>query len=156
MAAMTRADRHAARHASRLAPSARFLLLSLALSASPVVAGGTLGTDELGSLLQQQPGVHEALTSSLNLAETAYAEVRLGSHFVHLGGARVGPYTIKATLKQSLKDIEVILCTKARFLGHDGSELSAPGSENAARIDEQLVTVMLREPAASAAKPGCP
>lgn len=153
---MMRADRHAAGRVARLAPSAGFLLLSLALSASPGLAGGTLGTEELRPLLQQQPGVHEALTSSMNLAETAYAEVRLGSHFAHLGGARVGPYTIKATVRQSRKDIEVVLCTKARFLSRDGAELPTPGAENATRIDERLVTVILREPSTSAAGPGCP
>ncbi len=142
----------------RVAPSAssRFLSLFLAFWVSPTLAGGTLDTNELRPLLQQQSGVYEALTSSLNLAETAYAEVRLGSYFLHLGGARVGPYTIKATLKQSRKDIEVVLCTRARFLAHDGSELPSPGSENAARIDERLVAVMLRETSTSAARPGCP
>ncbi len=153
---MMRADRHAAKRASRLAPGVRCLLLSLALSASPSLAGGTLDTGELRSLLQQQPGVHEALTSSLNLAETAHAEVRLGSHYVHLGGARVGPYTIKATLKQSRKDIEVVLCTQARFFSRDGAELPATGFENAARIEERLIAVVLGDPSPGNTRPGCP
>ena len=41
---MMRAERHAAKRASRVVPCARCLLLSLALSASPSLAGGTLDT----------------------------------------------------------------------------------------------------------------
>lgn len=152
---MMRADRHTAKRASCLAPSARCLLLSLAISASPSLAGGTLDTGELRSLLQQQPEVLEALTSALNLAETAHAEARLGSHYVHLGGTRVGPYTIKATLKQSRKDIEVVLCAQARFFSRDGAELPAPGSANAVRIEERLIAVLLRAPSPASAGHGC-
>jgi len=132
------------------------LLVPVAFSAAPCLAGGTLGTEELKLLMLQQPIVHNALMSSLDLAESAFAEARLGSHFVHLGGARVGPYTIKATLKQSREEIEVILCTKARFLGRDGSELPEDRLESAERIAEKLVAVMLREPSATFAGPECP
>lgn len=94
--------------------------------------------------------------SSLVLSDSAFAEIRPGPHFVHLGGARVGPYTIRATLKQSRREVEVILCTKARFLDEQGFELLEDRRMQATRIEEKLMTVMLKEPSTSPASPECP
>jgi len=130
------------------------LFLLSTIAGGPCLAGGTLGTDELKPLMQQQPDVYEALSSSLRLADSAFAETRLGPRFKHLGGARAGPYTIKAALKQSRKEVDVVLCTKVRYLDRDGSELPQGKAEEAARIDEKLSAVMLREPSSS--RPECP
>ena len=134
----------------------RLLQVLIAISAGPCLAGGTLDSKELEPLIRQQPTVREALLSSLVLSNSAYAELRLGSHFIHLGGARVGPYTIKATLKESHKEVEVILCTKARFLDDQGSELLEDKRMQATRIDEKLIIVILKEPSTIFASPECP
>ena len=122
--------------------------------AGPCFAGATLGTNELEILLRQQPAVHEALESSIKLSETAYAETRLGPHFAHLGGARVGPYTVRGMLKQSHKEIELVLCTEADFIDAGGAKLTEAVFENAVRVEERLTAVVLRE--RSDPRPACP
>lgn len=94
--------------------------------------------------------------SSLVLSDSAFAEIRLGSHFIYLGGARVGPYTIRATLKQSQREVEIVLCTKARFLDDQGSELPGDKRMQATRIDEKLIIVMLKEPSTTLTSSECP
>jgi len=122
-----------------LLPFAALLVPGLSL------AGGTLGTVELDSLLAQRPALRDFLRSTLRLSDSAFAEVRLGSHFTHLGGARLGPYTISATSLQGGKPIEVVLCTTARFLDRNGKDLPENRIEEATATRETLTGVMLRE-----------
>lgn len=134
----------------------RLLQVLLAISASQCFAGGTMNAEELKQLIGQKPAIGEALAYSFELSDSAYAEIRLGSHFKYLGGARVGPYTIQATLKTSHKRIFVILCTKARFLDDRGVELQPGKEEYAQGIDEKLISVVLVEPPAVSAGLVCP
>jgi hypothetical protein len=119
-------------------------------------AGGTVGLDDVDSLLRQRPALRSFLISSLDLERTVMAAVRLGPHFERLGGARVGPYMLEGRPKGS-KDanpLEVVLCTHVRFLDADGK---VPLDETkATRIDEQLVVVMIRESHSKPAVPSCP
>lgn len=73
--------------------------LALGISATPCWPGGTMGTSELQGLLDQQPAARDALLATVRLSDSAFGEVRFGSHFVHLGGMRAGPYTIPACSK---------------------------------------------------------
>lgn len=134
----------------------RLIQVLMAISASQCFAGGTMNTEELKQLIAQKPAIGETLAYSFELSDSAYAEIRLGSHFTHLGGARVGPYTIQAALKPSHKRIVVILCTKARLLDEQGVELQPGKEEYARRIDEKLVSVVLVEPPAVSAELVCP
>ncbi len=131
------------------------LLVGLAVpTASP--AGGTVGLDDVDPLLRRRPTLRSFLISSLDLENTVMAAVRLGPHFEHLGGARVGPYLLEGKPKGS-KDadpLEVVLCTHVRFLDADGK---VPVDETkATRIDEQLSVVMIRESHSKPAVPSCP
>jgi hypothetical protein len=120
------------------------------------VAGGTLGTDELGLLISQMPVVRDLLSSSVRLSDSAFAEVRLGPHFKNLSGARMGPYTIQATSKKDGSALIVVLCTKTRFLSSTGQELPEARIEEAASIEEKLTGVMLRQEGSAAdGRPPC-
>jgi hypothetical protein len=119
------------------------------------IAGGTLGTDELGDLLAQMPAVRDLIHANLVLSESAFAQIRLGSHFKELGGARVGPYTIGATSKKDDGAVLVVLCTKARFLDKAGHEVPEARIEQAVSIDEKLTGVMLRQGGTPFDPPGC-
>lgn len=119
------------------------------------IAGGTLGTDELDSLMGQMPGVRDFLRSSLHLSESAYAEIRLGPAFKKLSGARMGPYTIEAKSEKDGKALVVVLCTRARFLDSKGRELPETRIEQAVSIDEKLTGVMLRQQGDVAERPPC-
>lgn len=134
----------------------RHLHVLLAMLAGPCFGGGTLRTEELGPLMAQHPDVRDALTSALVLSDSAYAEVRLGPHFTNLGGARVGPYTIRAIVRQTGRELELVLCTKIRFLDSNGLELPEGRLEEAARVDEQLTTAMLHELSPAHVGAACP
>jgi hypothetical protein len=119
-------------------------------------AGGTVGLDEADRLLRQRPSLRRFLMSSLELENTVMAAVRLGPHFEHLGGARVGPYLLEGRPKGS-KDgepLEVVLCTHVRFLDAEG-KVPAEESE-ATRVEERLTVVMIREAHSQPAVPSCP
>jgi hypothetical protein len=118
-------------------------------------AGGTLGTKELESLMAQKPNVRAALMSSLTLSESAFAETRLGSHFPHLEGARIGPYTIRAT-SQDGRNVEIVLCTTYRFLDGKGRAVANAAMETARSIDERLDAVLIQEPQSAERPPKCP
>lgn len=128
---------------------------ALLSAAGLCAAGGTLGTEELEPLMAQKPNVYAAITSSLVLSESALAETRLGSHFPHLGGARIGPYTIRATTQDG-RSIEVVLCTSYRLLDGKGRPVSEAMLESAETIDERLEAVLIQELQSADRPPKCP
>jgi len=91
----------------------------------------------------------------MKLSDSAFAETRLGSHFVHLGGARVGPYTIRATAPDD-HEVDVVLCTTYRFLDEHGHVLPEGKMESATRIDERLEAVLLQDIQEEQGRPKCP
>lgn len=119
-------------------------------------AGGTLGTEELDGLISQKPEIRDFLRSSVRLSNSAYAEVRLGSHFKHLGGARMGPYTIGAKSLKEYRPFLVVLCTKSRFLDRKGNALPEDRMTEATSMDEKLTAVMLRQENEIESRPACP
>jgi Ran GTPase-activating protein (RanGAP) involved in mRNA processing and transport len=131
------------------------LLVSLAIPTASM-AGGTVGFGDIDPLLRRRPALRDFLLSSLELQSTVMAAVRLGPHFEHLSGARVGPYLLQGKPKGSkdAEPLEVVLCTHFRFLDADGKV--AADETKATRIDEQLTVVMIREAHSKPAVPSCP
>jgi hypothetical protein len=93
----------------------------LVLMAKTAFAPGTLDLDEISALLSQQPRIFRALTTGFEIQKTAIG-VRLGNHFTHLGGKRIGPYTLWARPRGSAGpfDIEIQVCTSVTFLNSTG------------------------------------
>ena len=94
--------------------------------------------------------------SSLDMDSTVMAAVRFGSHLKYLGGGHMGPYMIQARPKtpKDASPFEVVLCTDARFF--DASGQVTEDEMNAARLEEKLTVVMLRELNSRPAIPNCP
>lgn len=133
-----------------------FFVLAFAVVPGFCVAAGTVSFSAIAPLLAQKPQIREFLRSSLDMDQTVTAAVRFGRHFKYLGGARMGPYIIRARPKtpQNAAPIEVVLCTDAKFF--DGSGKPTRDKANAARFAETLTVVMLRDADASPAIPSCP
>ena len=131
-------------------------ILAWAMAPALSVAGGSVGLADIDPLLRQKPALREFLASSLKLDDTAMAAIRFGPHVKHLGGARMGPYTIQAHPKTSRNaaPIEIVLCTDARFF--DSSGQAVQDETNAVRLEEKLTVVMLREINSAPASPNCP
>jgi Ran GTPase-activating protein (RanGAP) involved in mRNA processing and transport len=133
-----------------------WVLLTCMLVPCVSTAGGTVGLADVEALLRQRPALRHFLMSSLELENTVMAAVRLGPHFEHLGGARIGPYLLQGKPKGSKngEPLEVVLCTQSRFL--DGAGKPAADETKAAGVEEQLTVVMLREAHSRPAIPSCP
>ena len=116
------------------------------------IAGGSMGMSELLPILKQDPAFFTDLTANYSLPESAYAEVRLGGHFKHLGGARLGPYTFLVQQLPPRPAIarQVLLCTTAQFVSTRGQVLPEPQWELATQIREKLVSASFQEPNAPA------
>ena len=121
-------------------------------------AGGSVEFKVIEQLIRQQPTMYSWLSSSLVLPDTAFAEVRFGSHFKHLGGGRMGPYTFmaKPRASSSTSEIEVIVCTDVRFLDKSGKQLPDSKIEDAVRLEEKLASVQVRDRRGNAGRPVCP
>jgi len=133
-----------------------FFVLVLVGAPSVCTAGGTVSLSELDPLLRQKPDLRMFLISALDMDDTVMAAVRFGSHVKFLGGARIGPYMIKARPKTpaNASPIEVVLCTDTRFF--DASGRVTQEETNATRLEEKLSVVMLREANSAPAIPNCP
>lgn len=138
----------------RLAP----LLLALVLLPTICKAGGTVEFERVDRLLQQRPEIREVLLQSLLMPGDAFAQVRLGPHFKHLSGYRLGPYTFLASPKgKTGVSVLVTLCTSAQLLDNSDKVLpTGSGQEFAAtRVREFLNAVVLRDVGVSSAA-ACP
>jgi hypothetical protein len=137
----------------------RFLLGIAGLAASGLCsAGGSIEFKVVDQLIRQQPIIYSWLSSSLVLPDTAFAEVRFGSHFKHLSGGRMGPYTFMAAprVSSATGKIEVIVCTDVRFLDRYGKQLPDSEIEDAVRLEETLASVQVRDTRGDAGSPVCP
>lgn len=143
---------------NRMTVAGRAWLILVACVLLPVKShgGGTVDLADVDPLLRQAPAVRSALVSSLDLANTATAAVRFGPQFTHLGGARMGPYIIRARPKGSTggDTLEVVVCTRARLL--DASGKATESASDAVRVEEHVTVVMLRVLNAVPAIPTCP
>lgn len=115
---------------------------------------------ELLELLKQKPQIREFILQSFDMSHGAWGAIRLGSHYTHLGGKRLGPFTIQLALKGSTTVSPVILtlCTTNTFYGKSGRAI-AEGSDaefQAVRVEEKLVSVQLRQASEVNDEPICP
>jgi hypothetical protein len=129
----------------------KLVILLVLFTASRLSAGGTVDYRDVRHLLRQQPAIERLIASSVDVASTGVA-VRLGNHWKHLGGMRVGPYVFAARPRNSRDEgFDLVVCTQVTFLTASGKETRDP--DDAASVREQLVSVGLM-PAGSGAS-GC-
>lgn len=136
-----------------LRPALASLLFTIAGSAA---AQGTLSFKELEPLLKQQPATRAWMAESLKLPDSAVAEVRLGNHFVNLGGKRVGPYYFEAQSKTGKSVLWIGLCTQRVFQDKAGKILPEDKETQAAKVTENLVSVLVADKPAKGEPPRCP
>jgi len=107
---------------------------------------------ELQPILKQNPTFLANLTANYAFPESAYVELRLGSHFKKLGGARMGPYTflVQQLPPRPAVTRQVLLCTRAQFISANGRVLPESKWEFAAQLRETLVSATFQEPNAPA------
>jgi hypothetical protein len=133
---------------------------SLLLIGDRCLAGGTLDESQVLRLLVQKPQIKEFVVQAFDMPRGAYAEIRLGSHFKHLGGARLGPYTAMVTPKGSSEFSSVVLtlCTEYQFLGRNGEPIKedSPDLVDATDVKETLVSVQLTQASELSNRPTCP
>jgi hypothetical protein len=122
------------------------------------VGGGTLEFAQVEQLLREQPATYRWLATTLVFPSAAYAEIRLGTHFPALGGARIGPYSFFAERRGAgpASRVEVTLCTRYRFLDPQGVELPEGEIEKATKIDEHLLAILVRDPQTNMNRSLCP
>ncbi|HWI80719.1 hypothetical protein [Ramlibacter sp.] len=111
-------------------------------------------------LLDQKPQVKEFILQNFDLPNGAWAEVRIGSHFKHLGGKRLGPYTVQVRPKgtHEISPVVLTLCTTYQFLDRNGAsvDLDVAGRADVVDVREKLVSVQLREAREMDTRPACP
>ena len=139
-----------------MARAIRRLVVLLAALPGVCVAAGTVTLADIDPLLQQEPLVRSFLMSSFDMDPTVTAALRFGSHVKYLGGAHAGPYIVIARPKapKDAAPLEIVLCTDTRFF--DPSGRPTEDEANAARLEEKLTAVMLRETGSKPAIPSCP
>ena len=138
----------------RLAP----FILALMLLPAICRAGATVGFGQVDHLLQQEPEIRAVLLQSLVMPTSAFAQIRLGPHFMHLGGHRLGPYTFQASPKgKAGAPVLVTLCTSSLLLDSSGKVLPAGTDQefSATQVRELLNAVVLRDAGVSSAA-ACP
>jgi hypothetical protein len=139
-----------------MARTIRPLVLLLAALPGLCLAAGTVTLAEIDPLLRQRPQLRAFLVSTFDLDPTVAAALRFGSHVKYLGGAHAGPYIIRAKPKapSGAAALEIVICTDTRFF--DPSGKATEDEANAARLEETLAAVMLREAGSRPAIPSCP
>ena len=70
----------------------------------------------------------------------------------------MGPYTFmaKPMASGSINEIEIIICTNARFLDKSGKQLLESNIEDAVRLEEKLASVQVRDKRGDVGRPVCP
>src|SRR5438094_6421724 len=116
------------------------LVVAMLLFIMPAVsfAPGSLETLSLSQLLGQRPELTRPFLATFELEGSATG-TRLGPHFMHLGGARIGPYEVMARARGSTDsfNVRVIICTAIEFLDRGGKvtklESAAVGARESLR-----------------------
>jgi len=130
-------------------------LIFLVLFIFPVYAyaGGSVGVEDIETLLKQKPQIKEFINKNLDIS-SGYAEVRFSVDFVHLGGASMGPYDFIVVPKgqktrPNYEDIQVLLtiCTSHKFLDAKGKVIPEKTGNIfvASTVHETVTAVLIRE-----------
>ena len=121
-----------------------YIAICLVLACTYVHAGGSFTfNDQLLPLLKQKPELMEYLMSTLDIEAHGLAG-RIGSMVnPHLGGARVGPYRLRAKPKGQKGDytLELIFHTKWQFLDSNGEPADLTSG---VRVVETLTSVEIK------------
>lgn len=119
------------------------LVAALAVSSQPVAADGSVAFADIQDLLDQQPAIRLLLTETLEVAADGLA-VRIGSHQLALGGARIGPFVFSAKLRgePGLFALQLVVCTVPHFLDAEGNPTTF---EAAVEVEEELAYVKLAQ-----------
>ncbi|MDR7331001.1 hypothetical protein [Roseateles asaccharophilus] len=119
----------------------------LAAAYLPAIAGGTLETKGLAPLFRQQPTQMADVRAAYELSDSAFAEARLGTHFTHLGGTRIGPYSVRLHRheRQEPRERELLICTKVSYLDRQGRELLGDAAFEAVHVKEIVTTMQVQD-----------
>ena len=121
-----------------------FVFALVLLVAGRLRAGGSVDFADVRKILHQKPAIESLLLDDL-IVDPAGWGVRLGNHFKHLGGARIGPYVFSAKSRavKSGGKLEVTICTQVTFLDARGNP--AKDLLEASAFREKLSQVVVRE-----------
>ncbi|NNE90065.1 MAG: hypothetical protein HKN23_00310 [Verrucomicrobiales bacterium] len=127
--------------------SGTFAVAALALFFTSKIglAGGSISNEDVRKILPR--AVRDHLEASFNIPDVGGAEFRLGRHFKHLGGARMGPYTFHVTSKASKNgpELELVIHTEGTFLDARGREVDGD-PETSVEIREEFVSYEVQFP----------
>jgi hypothetical protein len=114
----------------------------------PALAGGSLDFEQVRQLLHEKPALEVLLTQTLQVEHSGMG-VRLGFHWVHLGGLRIGPYTFKGKPrgKTGPDTLDITICTHVTFVDAKGRAIEGVDAafETATDVREVVTAVILRE-----------
>jgi hypothetical protein len=135
-------------------------LCALVIGGAPstVLAGGSVGFEQVQPLLLEQPATYRWLVSTLRLPSSAFAQVRFASYFRKLGGRRMGPYSFTAQTRESAHpgQVEVVVCTTSRFVDAEDHVLQGDRIFSASRVIEHLSSIVVRDATMSPVPAVCP
>jgi hypothetical protein len=135
-------------------------LLVLLLLPRAAGAGGSVSVSDLLPLLRRKPQLSGLLFHAYALPDSAFAVVRVGAHFRHLGGRRLGPYILRApsTLPGVNGEALITLCTEATFRTPTGEPIPQDGDEYflATDVTETITAIVIRDGSATAEASVCP
>ncbi|MDF1814772.1 MAG: hypothetical protein P1V20_21380 [Verrucomicrobiales bacterium] len=114
-------------------------VISSMVFAQSIKAGGSVSFEEVRGKIPG--GVARHIEAGSAVAEVGEA-IRLGRHFTHLGGARIGPYRFEAISKAAGGSFEITIVTEVQFLGQAGNATDSP--EEAAKVSETFLHYEVR------------
>ncbi|BDS05745.1 hypothetical protein NT6N_07850 [Oceaniferula spumae] len=125
-------------------------IIALCCLCSQSIAGGSVDLGQITKVLKTDPGLWKHLDSTLNF-DAGGSATRLGRHWPHLGGARIGPYVIRVTSKSADKTpFELTVHCEQVFYDKDGKVLPMKNGEvtdeiikNTVRVGEKVISVSL-------------
>jgi len=99
--------------------------LCFLLLAAVALAGGSFNLSDIRDLLQQQSKRWEEIRKEYDIEETGDA-LRFGRQWEHLGGARCGPYELKARKRGSSGAYthRITINTQATFYDKQGKKVA--------------------------------
>ena len=117
------------------------LVFGIMSASTAAFAGGSLFFREVRPILENDP-LGRWLLSEFEFADSA-SGTRLGSHFAHLGGARIGPYYVSATAKDT--SLTLLLQIETDITYFAGKENLWSGQATFGDIPDQLFTRITKE-----------
>lgn len=125
------------------------LVLPVLLSvwAATALADGSVEFADIRAMLHKQPAFEVLLTKTLHVESDGWG-VRLGNHFEHLGGSRIGPYVFKGRPagQDGPETLDITICTQTTFRDDNGRPTRDMFAATA--VTEEVTSVIIREASA--------